>query len=100
LGHAHRLNQQEFEILERKLRIGIAERLSEVMRTSDVAMSELAAALGVNRSNVIRWTSGRELPSLRRLVSISAALHCPLHDLLPEPTAGLAWYPTVEVARD
>ena len=83
-GHARRLNQEIIDAAERALRLGVAENISARLRDRDIAVAELAASQGVNRVAAVQWTTGRELPSLRRLQTIAMALGCSLLDLLPD----------------
>jgi transcriptional regulator with XRE-family HTH domain len=78
------------EAWERAFTLAIAANLDSYMRTADIATAELAAALNVNPSAVYQWLSGRERPSLRRLITIALALRCPLATLLSPELLGAA----------
>lgn len=83
-GKLRRLDNLVLDAQERAFSLGIASKLSMRLREKDIAAVELAAALGVSAPAVMHWAAGREQPSLRRLLSISLALGCPLTDLLPD----------------
>lgn len=92
-GHARRVTQHDAATIaawEHAFTLAVAHNLSEYLRTADIATAELAAALDVHRNAVYAWLSGRELPSLRRLITIALALRCPLAALLPPELLGSA----------
>lgn len=59
-------------------------RLRELREEQDIAASELAAAIKMSKMTVHSWERGREVPRIRVMISIAAALRCSLVDLLPE----------------
>lgn len=82
-GRAQRVAPEQLSQLTHDLATGIAERLASRAREADIATSELAAAIGVSQSMVVKWISGSETPSLWRLLTIAVAMRCSLFDLLP-----------------
>lgn len=50
----------------------------------DIAVSELAAAIGCSSSSIHQWERGAEFPSIATLLMVAAALDCSLVDLMPE----------------
>jgi len=83
-GHAHRVEDRAAESREHCLQTGIGHKLDVRLRAYDIGTDELAEALGVGRSAVMAWVAGRQMPSLKRLVTIALALKCSLVDLLPD----------------
>ncbi len=83
VGHAHRVDQETVTAFQGRLVTGLAQKIAETMRALDISTDELAAALGVGRTAVMHWVSGRELPSLWRLGTIAIALRCSILDLIP-----------------
>lgn len=61
-----------------------AEHLRYVREEADIAVAELAAALGVENNTVHGWESGRTRPHLHTLIRIAMALGVPLDHLIPE----------------
>lgn len=62
-----------------------AERLEAVMIAKGVGRSELAAKIGVNRSNVTRYLAGNHAPSGATLETLSHALGVDVCELICEP---------------
>lgn len=55
--------------------------LQEVLDRANVSQHELARRLGVSPPMVHYWSSGKKLPSVKRLPKIAAALECSIDDL-------------------
>lgn len=51
----------------------------------DVTQIDLANALGVSPSSVIRWEDGRSIPNFKTVYDIAEALGCTPNDLCPSP---------------
>lgn len=60
-----------------------AERMRAVREEQDIAVSELAAAIGVWDETVHRWERGASTPSVQRLKQMADALGVLPSDLLP-----------------
>ncbi len=79
-GAARRVDTRAIENVTRAL----SEHLRHVRESANVAVDELAAAIGVQPSTVHRYESGRSVPPFQRLAAISIALGLPLEHLVPE----------------
>lgn len=47
------------------------KRLKELREQSGMSLSTLGAKLGVNHSTIVRWESGKMLPSIEHLYNIA-----------------------------
>jgi len=53
-------------------------------RVADITQSELAVAIGVERSTVAKWETKKKLPNESKLKKIASFLGCTVDDLLRE----------------
>ena len=53
-------------------------------RVADITQSELAIAIGVERSTVAKWETQKRLPNESKLKKIASFLECTVDDLLRE----------------
>ena len=53
-------------------------------RVADITQSELAVAIGVERSTVAKWETKKKLPDESKLQKIASFLECTVDDLLRE----------------
>ncbi len=67
------------EVLARAIGTEVARR----REARGWSQTELAAAIGCNRSAVSRWEAGRRLPSLPHLAAVGRVLGCGARVLLP-----------------
>jgi transcriptional regulator with XRE-family HTH domain len=86
-GHASRVTHEAARAAVRLLREAIARAIALQLARHDIATAELAAALGVSSAAVKKWTLGRQIPSLSRLLTIAMAIRCKLTELIPDISA-------------
>ena len=60
----------------------ISDNLKREMRKQKVSQSQLALWLGVTRSAVSTWCTGKNVPRLPMLIRIAELLKCTVGDLL------------------
>jgi transcriptional regulator with XRE-family HTH domain len=70
--------------MEKPIAQRLAERLKVVMDSKGVNNSGLAELLGVNRSNITRYLSGKHAPSGATLETLSQALGVDVCELICE----------------
>lgn len=62
---------------------GVSEIIIQnIRREKGVTQEALAQMVGVNRSAVAKWETGKALPRLETLVKIADALSCPVDELI------------------
>lgn len=67
--------------------IPLAEKLTELRKTSGLSQEQLAEQLGVSRQSVSKWESGQALPEIEKLVAISEVFNVTTDYLLKENAA-------------
>ena len=72
---------------ERKLRVAIGKRLSQLRKKKSWTQAELALRLGVTRIKLARWERG-VLPPVRMLILLSEVLDTTLDALLAGRSTG------------
>lgn len=58
------------------------ENLRRLREKANLTQQDVAAALGITRSAVSRWESGRKKPSSGRLLRLAKLYGCTVEDLL------------------
>lgn len=58
--------------------------IRKLRREKDITQEELAKAVGVERSTVAKWETGRSKPKADGLLKLSVALNCTVDELLKE----------------
>lgn len=58
--------------------------IRKIRRFNDVTQLEIATKLGVDRSTVAKWESGKSKPKTDRLLQLAAIFDCTVDDLLRE----------------
>lgn len=71
--------------MKKSLALRFAERLGAIMKAKGVKNTQLAELIGVNRSNVTRYLSGKYAPSGATLETLSQALDVDVCELICEP---------------
>ncbi len=61
---------------------GFAKRLKEARTAAELTQEQLGFAVDVTKSSISAWENGREMPSLRNLPKLRAALGCSLDHLI------------------
>lgn len=61
-------------------------RLRQLRESQHLSREQLATSTGRSFTTVVRWETGRVVPSLEAVVAIAEALSCPIDDLFT--TAG------------
>lgn len=54
-------------------------------KAAGLTQADLAAKVGVCRTAVVAWESGKSYPPASKLPAIAAALHCTIDDLYKAP---------------
>lgn len=67
--------------------VHIGSRIRRLRRERDLTADQLAAATGINSSNIRSYEAGRALTSLGSLVRIAEALHVPPETIVEGLTA-------------
>ena len=60
----------------------ITKRIGDEINLSHKSKTEIAEALGISKSTVSQYLSGRSLPSLATLAKLCAVLDCSADDIL------------------
>lgn len=68
----------------RHLCLAFGARLKFLREEQDIAVSEIAEAIGCTRQAIHQWERGSAFPSLPTLLMVASALDCSLVDLMPE----------------
>ena len=61
---------------------GTAQRLREILAEKGMTQKELARRLDTNTSSVSNWFSGKAVPSIVYLLTLSAVLEMPIEDIV------------------
>lgn len=68
----------------------IAENIAALLKEKGYSQQDLADALGVNKSTVSAWVSGKKTPRMDKVEDMAAIFHCTITDVLgytqPEET--------------
>lgn len=68
----------------------IAENIAALLKEKGYSQQDLADALGVNKSTVSAWVSGKKTPRMDKVEDMAALFHCTITDVLgytqPEET--------------
>ena len=56
--------------------------IKEHRESHKMTQNELAEILGVNRSAVAMWETGKNYPSVRQLIKLSEIFHCTIDELV------------------
>ena len=68
----------------------IAENIAALLKEKGYSQQDLADALGVNKSTVSAWVSGKKTPRMDKVEDMAALFHCTITDFLgytlPEET--------------
>lgn len=62
--------------------LNIKENLQNLMNKNKINSNQLAIKLEIDRSNVSRWLSGKQKPSLEQLEQLTKIFNCSYDDLL------------------
>lgn len=62
--------------------MNIKENLQNLMNKNKINSNQLAIKLEIDRSNVSRWLSGKQKPSLEQLEQLTKIFNCTYDDLL------------------
>lgn len=63
---------------EFELSFGIAERISEVLKTKDITQKDFANQLHKRESEISKWLTGRHNFTMQTIAKIETALGCKL----------------------
>ena len=66
---------------EFELSFGIAERISEVLKTKNITQKDFANQLHKRESEISKWMTGRHNFTLQTIAKIEAVLGCKLIDV-------------------
>ena len=66
----------EEQQIEFELSFGIAERISEILKSKGLTQKEFARLLGKRESEISKWMSGRHNFTTQTIARIEAALNC------------------------
>lgn len=58
------------------------DNLAELRIAAGLTQNQLAAAMGVNRTAISKWETGKALPRTDKLKSLAKALNCSIDELL------------------
>lgn len=83
-GRARRVSSRSHSGRRIALVHGIAERLLCLMAERDIAVAELASAVGICVGAVFAHAAGRATPGIWTLLAYAEAMNCQLVDFLPE----------------
>lgn len=68
----------------------IADNIAALLNEKGYSQQDLADALGVNKSTVSAWVSGKKTPRMDKVEDMAAIFHCTITDVLgytqPEET--------------
>ena len=60
----------------------IAENIAALLKEKGYSQQDLADALGVNKSTVSAWVSGKKTPRMDKVEDMAAIFHCTITDVL------------------
>lgn len=67
---------------EFELSYGIAERISEILKTKGLTQKEFARQLNKRESEISKWLTGRHNFTMQTIAKIETALGCKLIDVV------------------
>lgn len=67
---------------EFELSYGIAERISEILKTKGLTQKEFAGQLNKRESEISKWLTGRHNFTMQTIAKIETALGCKLIDVV------------------
>lgn len=62
--------------------LAIGKRLRQLRENSGLTQPELAAKLGINQSNIVRYENGTKIPTLPVAIQIADIFGCSLDSLV------------------
>lgn len=63
------------------------QRIKYYMELRNITQQELAEELGINRSSVSNWISGKQMPRVEKIDAMAKYFGCKVTDLVSVPTA-------------
>ncbi len=67
---------------EFELSYGIAERISEILKSKDLTQKDFAGQLNKRESEISKWLTGRHNFTMQTIAKIETALGCKLIDVV------------------
>lgn len=58
--------------------------IAEIRKKCGIKQEELAKEMGVDRSTVAKWETGKSMPKAKMIRKLAEVLNCTLEDLLKE----------------